>query len=123
MLLGLAFLAFGAPVADVFFNPHFFRHADAPRAEMIGNLPTLLPAFAGAGFGLGLLQAIAIFALASRRHIECFVLGACGVIYTGFIFGACHLLQLLPTCMFGGALVSLMIVLFAGVVRYARTHP
>jgi len=108
LVAGLALIAVAAPLVNAVFS---------------GNPALFIPGFIGAGFAVGLLQAVAIFALASRRHIECFVLGACGVIYTGFIFGACHLLQLLPTCMFAGALVSLMVVLFAGVVRYARTHP
>jgi hypothetical protein len=108
LIAGLALLAVAAPLVNVIFS---------------GYPSLFMPGFIGAGFALGLLQAVAIFALASSRHIECFVLAACSVVYTGVIFGACHLMQLLPTCMFAGALLSLMIVLFTGVVRYARTHP
>ena len=82
-----------------------------------------IPGFAGAMFMLGILQGIAIFALASRRYIECFTLGACSIAYTIFLYLFGHQPQVMTTCMFGGALVSLMIVLLVGVTRYARNHP
>jgi hypothetical protein len=108
LVAGLVILILAAPLANFLFS---------------GTPAIFLPGFVGAGIALGLLQAIGIFALASRRHVECFVLGACSLAYTAFLFGACHRLALLTTCMFAGALVSLMAVLFTGVVRYARTHP
>ena len=87
-----------------------------------GLSDVFLPGFAGAVFLLGLVQAIGVFALASRRHVECFVLAACSLGYTAFLFIANNP-QLLTTCMAGGALVSLALVLLVGVVRYARSHP
>jgi hypothetical protein len=90
---------------------------------LFGGLPDVfLPGFAGAVFMLGLVQAIGVFALASRRHVECFVLAACSLGYTAFLFVVSNP-QLLTTCMAGGGLVSLALVLLVGVVRYARSHP
>jgi hypothetical protein len=108
LVAALVLLIIAAPLANVLFS---------------GTPSIFIPGFVGAGIALGLLQAIGIFSLASRRHVECFVLGACSLAYTAFLFGACRELQLLTTCMFAGALVSLMVVLFTGVVRYARSHP
>jgi hypothetical protein len=90
---------------------------------LFGGEPDLfLPGFSGAVFLIGLLQGIALFALASRRHVECFTLAACSLGYTVVLFFANSPL-LLPSLMAGGALVSLAIVLLVGVVRYARSHP
>ena len=55
--------------------------------------------------------------------LECFVLGACSVAYTFFLFYAGRQPALMTSCMFGGALISLMLLLFVGVIRYARSHP
>jgi hypothetical protein len=123
LLLGALFLVVGAPVANALFNPYFFQHADAPRDVMIGNLTALLPAFAGAFVLLGLVQAVAVFALASKRHVECFVLAACSVAYTAVLFETGHHALLMTAIMAGGALMSLALVLLVGVVRYARSHP
>jgi hypothetical protein len=99
--------------------------AAAPLANSIftGNPAQFLPGFAAAVLMLGLLQGAGVFALASRRWVECFVFGACGIAYTFFLFFAGHQPQLMTTCMFGGALISLMLVLGVGVIRYARSHP
>jgi hypothetical protein len=88
-----------------------------------GGAARFTAGFVGAVPLLGLLQGLGIFALASRRHSECFVLGGCSVAYTIFLFFGGHDPQLMTACMFGGALISLTAVLFVGVVRYARNHP
>jgi hypothetical protein len=105
---GTVLLAAAAPLANAVFTGH--------PAEF-------LPGFAGAVFVLGLLQGVGIFAVASRRWLECFVLGACSIAYTIFLFYGGYQPALLTSCMFGGALISLMLVLFVGVIRYARSHP
>ncbi len=83
----------------------------------------LLPSLAVTMVPLGLLQGLGIFSLASRRYHECFVLGACGVGYTLLLYLAGRQPQLMPAYMFGGALISTMIVLFVGVVRWGRRQP
>jgi len=83
----------------------------------------LVPIFSLAMVPLGLLQALGVFALASRRYHECFVLGGCGVGYTLLLYLAGRQPQLMPAYMFGGGLVALMIVLFVGVVRWGRKQP
>lgn len=108
LVAGAVLLVVAAPLANVVFT---------------GNPATFLPSFAAAFLMLGLVQGVGVFALASRRWIECFVLGACGIAYTLFLFYAGHQPALMISCMFGGALISLMLVLFIGVVRYARSHP
>jgi hypothetical protein len=82
-----------------------------------------VPTFAAVMIPLGLLQALGVFSLASRRYHECFVLGGCGVGYTLLLYLAGRQPQLMPAYMFGGALVSLMAVLFVGVVRWGRKQP
>jgi hypothetical protein len=82
-----------------------------------------VPSLAAAMIPLGLLQGLGIFALASRRHPECLVFGALGVGYALVLFLFGHQPQLMPAYMFGGGLVSLMIVLFVGVVRWGRKQP
>jgi hypothetical protein len=88
-------------------------------------LPTshLVPVFAASMIPLGLLQGLGMFALASRRYPECFVLGACSIGYTLLLYLAGRQPQLMPAYMFGGGLVALMIVLFVGVVRWGRKQP
>ncbi len=83
----------------------------------------LVPSLAAAMIPLGLLQGLGIFALASKRHPECFVLGACSVGYTAVLYVAGRQPGLMPAYMFGAGLVSLMIVLFVGVVRWGRKQP
>jgi hypothetical protein len=82
-----------------------------------------IPSFAAVMVLLGLLQALGIFSLASRRYPECFVLGGCGVAYTLLLYLTSRQPQLMLSYMFGGGLVSLMIVLFVGVVRWGRKQP
>jgi hypothetical protein len=108
LVAGVVLLVMAAPLANAIFT---------------GNPAVFLPGFAAAVFMLGLLQGVAVFALASRRWVECFLLGGLGIAYTGFLFYAGNQPQLMTSCMFGGALISLMLVLFVGVVRYARSHP
>jgi hypothetical protein len=108
LFAGVLALIFVAPLANAIFS---------------GNPAAFLPSFAAPVFMIGLLQGMAVFALASQRWIECLVLGASGIAYTLFLFFAGHQPQLMTTYMFGGALISLMLVLFVGVVRYARSHP
>jgi hypothetical protein len=72
---------------------------------------------------LGLLQALGVFSLASRRYHECFVLGGCGVAYTLVLLFFGRRPELMPPYMFGGGLVSLMVVLFVGIVRWGRKQP
>ncbi len=82
-----------------------------------------VPSLAVAMVPLGMLQGLGFFALASRRLPECFVLGACGVGYALLLFFVGRQPQLMPSYMFGAGLVSLMIVLFVGVVRWGRQQP
>ena len=81
-----------------------------------------IPPFALALMPMGLLQGVGVFALASRRYPECFVLGGSSIAYTLFIF-LFGRPQLLLYCVFGGGLVCLMLVLFVGVVRWGRRQP
>jgi hypothetical protein len=83
----------------------------------------LVPSLAVTMIPLGLLQGLGIFALASRRYHECFVLGACGIGYTLLLYLAGRQPQLMPAYMFGGALISMMVVLFVGVARWGRRQP
>ncbi len=80
------------------------------------------PTLAAVMIPLGLLQGLGIFSLASRRYPECYLIGACGIVYTIVleIFG---LPQLMLPLMLGASVVALMIVLFVGVVRWGRRQP
>jgi hypothetical protein len=81
-----------------------------------------IPPFAIAMMPIGLLQGVGFFALASRRYIECFVLGGSSLVFALFLF-LYGRPQLLLDCVFGGGLVALMLVLFVGVVRWGRRQP
>ncbi len=83
----------------------------------------LVPYFAAAMVPLGLLQGLGVFALASRRYPECFTLGGCSLGYLLLLYLVGRQPQLMPTYMFAGGLVILMIVLFVGVVRWGRKQP
>jgi hypothetical protein len=83
----------------------------------------LVPSLAATMIPLGLLQVLGIFALASRRHHECFVFGGCGTGYAALLYFAGRQPLLMPAYMFGGGLVCMMIVLFVGVVRWGRKQP
>jgi hypothetical protein len=82
-----------------------------------------VPTFAAVMVLLGLLQALGVFALASRRYQECFVFGACSIGYAAVLFIAGRQPQSMLPFMFGSALIALMIVLFVGVVRWGRKQP
>jgi hypothetical protein len=82
-----------------------------------------VPGLSTAMVPLGLLQALGVFSLASRRHHECFVLGGCSVGYTLLLYLVARQPQLMPAYMFGGGLVALMMMLFVGVVRWGRRQP
>lgn len=82
-----------------------------------------IPGFAGAVPMLGLLQGVGIFVLASRRYPECFTFAGCSVAYGTFLTFCGREPQLMTSCMFGGAMMSLMVVLLVGIIRYARSHP
>ena len=82
-----------------------------------------IPSFATVMVLLGLLQALGIFSLASRRFPECFVLGGCSIAYTLLLYLTGRQPQLMLAYMFGGGLVSLMLLLFVGVVRWGRKQP
>ena len=117
LFLGACFLVFGAPVVNMLFIPGYARD------EKLDFTSLFLVDFTGAFFLIGLVQAMAVFALASRRYVECLTLAACSVGYTVFVFLAGHHEQIMTSVMSGAALMSLAMVLFVGVVRYARSHP
>jgi hypothetical protein len=83
----------------------------------------LVPSLGAAMVPLGVLQGLGIFGLASRRYPECFVLGGCAIGYTLLLYFVGRQPLLMPAYMFGGALVSTMVVLFIGVVRWGRKQP
>jgi hypothetical protein len=83
---------------------------------------SFIPSFAVAMIPLGLLQGVGIFSLASRRYPECFVIGGSGLAYTIFLYWFGRP-QLLLSCMFGGGVAALMLVLFVGMVRWGRRQP
>jgi hypothetical protein len=119
LFMGTVALVFAAPlIAFLFHAP-----TDLPPGPLHEPIATIVPGFAAAFFFIGLLHAVGIFALASRRHVECFLLGICSLGYTGFLFHASRRAELLTACMVGGALTTLALVLLVGVVRYARSHP
>jgi hypothetical protein len=112
LLLGAILLGFLAqPLSRLFCGPNFQSTA------------RLVPSLAAAMVPLGLLQALGIFSLASRRYHECFVLGGCAAGYALLLYFAGRQPQLMPAYMFGGGLVSSMIVLFVGIVRWGRKQP
>jgi len=71
---------------------------------------------------MGLLQGIGIFALASRRYPECFALGGSSLGYILLLYFQGRP-ELILSCIFVGGLVSLMFVLFIGIVRWGRLQP
>ena len=83
----------------------------------------LIPAFALAMALLGLLQGLGVFALASRRYPECFVLGGSSIAYTLVLYFVGRQPVLMLTYMFGGGLVALLLLLFVGIVRWGRKQP
>lgn len=83
----------------------------------------MIPNFAAAMVPLGLAQGVGVFALASQRYPECYTLGGCSLGYALLLYLAGRQPQLLTAYMFAGGLVTLMIVLFVGVVRWGRKQP
>jgi hypothetical protein len=112
LLLGAILLGcLAQPLSRLFCGPDFQSTA------------LFVPSFAAVMVPLGALQALGVFSLASRRYHECFVLGGCSVGYALLLYFAGRQPQLMPVYMFGGGLVSMMIVLFVGVVRWGRKQP
>lgn len=83
----------------------------------------IIPAFALAMSLLGLLQGLGVFALASRRYPECFVLGGTSIAYTLTLYFTGRQPVLMLTYMFGAGLVALLLLLFVGIVRWGRKQP
>jgi hypothetical protein len=83
----------------------------------------MVPAFALIMVPIGLLQALGVFALASRRLPECFVLGGCGLGYFLLLFLFGRQPSLMLSYMLGGAAASILILLFIGIVRWGRKQP
>ena len=83
----------------------------------------LIPMFAIAMTLLGIVQGVGMFALASRRYPECFILGGCSIGYVLLLYIEGKQPVMMLTEMFGGALFSLLLVLFVGVVRWGRKQP
>jgi hypothetical protein len=109
------------PLSRLFCGNTLARLAQpVPTFELTAHF---IPSLAAAMIPLGVLQALGIFSLASRRHPECFTLGGCGVGYTLLLYLAGRQPELMPVYMFGGGLVCLMVVLFVGVVRWGRKQP
>jgi hypothetical protein len=69
---------------------------------------------------LGVLQALGIFVLASRRFVECHVFGGLGVAYALLLYLVGRQAQLMPAYMFGGGVLAIMVLLFVGIVRWGR---
>lgn len=112
LLLGAVLVAcLAQPLSQLFCGDNFQSTA------------VFVPSFALAMIPLGLLQAMGFFALASRRYPECFVMGGCALGYVLLLFLVGRQPQLMPAYMFGGGLVSLMLLLFVGVVRWGRKQP
>ena len=112
LLLGAILVAcLAQPLSQLFCGDNFQSTA------------VFVPSFALAMIPLGLLQAMGFFALASRRYPECFVMGGCALGYVLLLFLVGRQPQLMPAYMFGGGLVSLMLLLFVGVVRWGRKQP
>jgi len=112
LITGVTLLeVFKQPLSELFCGKNFASTAH------------LVPVFAATMIPLGLLQGLGTFALASRRYQECFVLGGCGIGYLLLLYLVGRQPALMPTYMFGGGLVALMIVLFVGVVRWGRKQP
>jgi hypothetical protein len=102
---------FEVPLSELFCGRDYLRTAH------------LVPGFAMTMIPLGILQGVAIFGLASRRYLECYLLGACSIAYMVLLYLVGRHPQLMPAYMFGGGMMSLMIVLFVGVVRWGRKQP
>jgi len=109
----------GALVLDLLTRPGSLRALGRPFASLGPDGPT----FAAIMVPLGLLQGLGIFSLASRRYPECFALGGCSVVDAFVLLFFGRRPELMLPYMFGGGLVSLMVVLFVGVVRWGRRQP
>ncbi len=72
---------------------------------------------------VGILQGLGFFSLASRRYLECFVLGGFGIGFAVVLYLFGYQPPLLLTYMFGGGTVSIAAVLFVGIVRWGRKQP
>ncbi|MCE0498261.1 MAG: hypothetical protein LV481_09990 [Methylacidiphilales bacterium] len=83
---------------------------------------SFLPGFALTMLPLGVLQGLGVFALASRRHPECFVLCGSSIVYLLLLW---FLGQptLMLAFMLGGGIIAVMLVLSVGIVRWGRRHP
>ncbi len=115
----LGALIAGALVLDIFTQPRMVEAVGWP----FPSLGPYGPTFAVIMIPLGLLQGVGIFSLASRRYPECFVLGGCSLVYSIVLLLFGRRPDLMLPYMFGGGIVSLMMVLFVGVVRWGRKQP
>ena len=121
LVLGVILLFLAAhPVSALFADNAVGAHGFTSTADATARF---VPSLAATMLPLGLLQGFGVFALASRRHPECFVFGACSIAYTVVLFFFGRQPELMPGYMFGASLVSLMILLFVGVVRWGRKQP
>jgi len=122
LFLGVAFLFLAAlPISSLFCGDVAIAARRVGPADIL--TAHFVPSLAATMLPLGLLQGFGVFSLASRRYPECFVLGASSVGYTLILFFFGRQPELMPAYMFGAGLVSLMMLLFVGVVRWGRRQP
>jgi hypothetical protein len=117
--LYLAALVLGALILGTLTQPHTL-HAMGDFFQTAGYYA---PTFAAVMIPLGLLQGLGIFSIASRRYPECFVLGGCSLVYTLVLLLFGRRPETMLPYMFGASIISLMAVLFVGVVRWGRRQP
>ncbi|MEI9999508.1 MAG: hypothetical protein WDO13_10250 [Verrucomicrobiota bacterium] len=115
----LTYLLVGALMLGMLARPLSRLFCGADYAETAA----LVPSFATVMVLIGVLQAVAAFCLASRRYAECFLLAACSIAYAVVLYVGGRQPHLMIAYMFGGALISLMIVLFLAIVRWGRRQP
>jgi hypothetical protein len=101
----------------------FLAHRGGPLETLLPSVGFIGPTFAAAMLPLGLIQGLGIFALASRRYVECFLIGGCGIAYALILVFLGDRPQNMLPYMFGASMVLLMLILFVGIVRYARKTP
>jgi O-antigen/teichoic acid export membrane protein len=123
-LIGLYVLALLVAIGVIVLFREPFSRILLGRAKMamVGPMVPLVKQFAMAMIPLGILQALGLFYLASRRLLECYTFGVLGIIYALILLFYGKNSEFMVSLMFAGGCLSLLVLCMITIVRWSRKN-
>lgn len=93
------------------------------KIQELGAMLAILNRFALVVVPVGILQGLGFYYLASERLLESYVFGFLGIAYSVILILYGRSIEMMLALMFGGAMMSLLVLLMLAVVRWGRRQP